>query len=101
MRACIRGLAVSKESPRGVYEDRMAPVRTLSQIVRFMPRALARGPFQCAGGAGAGRHPDAALRRRPAFEQIGARAVARLRLRVPVFQHCMTETSLECHGHDC
>lgn len=32
----IRGLAESKESLRVVYEDRMAPVRTLSQISQLM-----------------------------------------------------------------
>ncbi|MHA7598910.1 PAS domain-containing protein [Alicycliphilus sp. T452] len=36
-----------------------------------------------------------------AFEQIGGRAVARLCLRAPVLQHCMTETVPECHGRDC
>ena len=34
--AGIRGLAASKESLRVVYEDRMAPVRTLSQIAQLM-----------------------------------------------------------------
>lgn len=34
--AGIRGLAASKESLRVVYEDRMAPVRSLSQIAQLM-----------------------------------------------------------------
>ena len=70
----IRGLADSNESLRTVYEERMTPVRTLSQIAHLMlanqhQLQMALAPFPAAGSpVRAALQPESARRAAQAME---------------------------------